>query len=96
MEEVTFKIDMSEFARRSDLDQFATKKDLGQFATKKDLQKLDDSFHQFASMVMEAISKLATKEDIQRIELGHLARIELLEDEVTVVKNRMTVLEYKS
>jgi DNA invertase Pin-like site-specific DNA recombinase len=103
MKEVTFKIDMIEFATKKDLEQFATKKDLEQFATKKDLErfatkedlaKLDDTLHLFMEKVITALdrieSTMATKEDLNKLRHDHGTRIELLEDQVRNINNKLS------
>ncbi|MEI8223725.1 MAG: hypothetical protein WCG20_01235 [bacterium] len=102
MKEVTFKIDMTEFATKKDLEQFATKKDLESFATKKDLErfatkedlaKLDDTLHYFMDKVMTTLdrieSTMATKEDLNKLRHDHGTRIELLEDEVRNINKKL-------
>ncbi len=93
MKEVTFKIDMTEFATKIDLTEFATKKDLERFATKEDLAKLDDTLHYFMDKVMTTLdrieSTMATKEDLNKLRHDHGTRIELLEDEVRNINNKL-------
>lgn len=93
MKEVTFKIDMTEFATKKDLEQFATKKDLECFATKEDFAKLDDTLHYFMDKVITALdrieSTMATKEDLEKLRHDHGTRIELLEDEVRNINKKL-------
>lgn len=84
MKEVTFKIDLTEFA---------TKKDLERFATKDDLAKLDDTLHLFMEKVITALdrieSTMATKEDLNELRHNHGTRIEILEDEVRSINKKL-------
>lgn len=93
MKECTIKLDLSEFATKKDLEalteKFATKEDLKLYATKKDFLNLEDSFNKFAKLVLEALGKVATKEDILRLEKNHGTRIEILEDEVVSINKKL-------